>query len=227
MDFPGHRVRPVSIHAPTRGATLYFILAPVLFPVSIHAPTRGATLSSHSVITAITVSIHAPTRGATLSLQSLRMSAKFQSTLPRGERHTINRYTDSMRSFNPRSHAGSDAIQPDAERHGPVSIHAPTRGATGFDVVIDRTNMFQSTLPRGERLHHGNKRLLAKMFQSTLPRGERLRHWPGVCRLLPVSIHAPTRGATGCLSVVCRKRKVSIHAPTRGATGRESSNPSR
>ena len=36
----------VSIHAPTRGATLYFCKAIAERSVSIHAPTRGATAYS-------------------------------------------------------------------------------------------------------------------------------------------------------------------------------------
>ena len=33
----------ISIHAPTRGATLVLALFGVLIHISIHAPTRGAT----------------------------------------------------------------------------------------------------------------------------------------------------------------------------------------
>ena len=76
-------------------------------------------------------------------------------------------------SFNPRSRVGSDRlILPDElaevvsihapawgatyhrKRYGQyteVSIHAPTWGATIITIVITITDMFQSTLPRGER----------------------------------------------------------------------------
>ena len=55
-------------------------------------------------------------------------------------------------------------------------------------------------------------------FQSTLPQGERplTGHWH--VRVIMISIHAPTRGATAVSSVGCMKNKISIHAPTRGAT---------
>ena len=33
-----------------------------------------------------------------------------------------------------------------------------------------------------------------------------------------ISIHAPTRGATGLVNKVERMKRISIHAPTRGAT---------
>ena len=79
------------------------------------------------------------------------------------------------------------------------------------------------------------------MFQSTRPRGARLTEAPNVSRRVAVSIHAPTRGATGRQSRPASKAigfnprahagrdtqhlepfpdlgAVSIHAPTRGAT---------
>ena len=56
--------------------------------------------------------------------------------------------------------------------------------------------MFQSTLPRGERLSRLLDNDRFTVFQSTLPRGERQSaHVLHVIAAL-VSIHAPTRGAT-------------------------------
>ena len=85
-----HSVYEISIHAPTRGATLSGSSSPwsILFQstlpreerqikavehgfsthISIHAPTRGATLSLPSIICTVIISIHAPTRGATAIL---------------------------------------------------------------------------------------------------------------------------------------------------------------
>ena len=80
--------------------------------------------------------------------------------------------------------------------HG-VSIHAPTRGATGtFDRGLD------APLGFNPRTHAGCDSVLADQHVDA--------------RL--VSIHAPTRGATSTIPryrIVCT---VSIHAPTRGAT---------
>jgi len=56
----------VSIHAPARGATFFFAVAPKLGLVSIHAPARGATCEESPVAAACSVSIHAPARGATV-----------------------------------------------------------------------------------------------------------------------------------------------------------------
>ena len=58
--------RPVSIHAPARGATAYLIIVTQQPTVSIHAPARGATLFDPGpIVYAGYVSIHAPARGAT------------------------------------------------------------------------------------------------------------------------------------------------------------------
>ena len=124
----------VSIHAPTRGATVTSIRSRLILTVSIHAPTRGATRvgrNKRRIIICFNprshagsdlriartdrgkpVSIHAPTRGATLDkMMSTGNLAAFQSTLPRGERLC-------------RTGSGS------------------------------RCEWFQSTLPRGERRAH-------------------------------------------------------------------------
>ena len=98
----------VSIHAPTRGATLPRPLPPrgrqfqsthphgvrqsglwlllVNLRVSIHAPTRGATILYVHTSQLLWVSIHAPTRGATPMALSSSDNDGFQSTHPHGVR---------------------------------------------------------------------------------------------------------------------------------------------
>ena len=105
----------------------------------------------------------------------LNLTLKFQSTLPRGERRRTGRRRKSWTCFNPRSRG---------ERHS-------------LPHVLNLTLKFQSTLPRGERLLFNSReaagRLVSihapaggattetpwpvgsKKFQSTLPRGERPR----------------------------------------------------
>ena len=83
-----------------------------------------------TIATTPDISIHAPTRGATMFCLVMHLSSRFQSTLPRGERHCggyIGKHTQK------------------------ISIHAPTRGATRCTRVNANSNTFQSTLPRGER----------------------------------------------------------------------------
>ena len=102
-----------------------------------------------------------------------------------------------------------------------ISIHAPTKGATILPESPFLAFLFQSTLPRRERLsckqcaltilyfnprsHEGSDGVFLRdsgntcQFQSTLPRRERLKHLQDKGRLLIISIHAPTKGATAIL----------------------------
>ena len=126
-----------------------------------------------------------------------------------------------------------------------ISIHAPTRGATGWNLENGSDDKFQSTLPREERL---KKQLLSRSedrFQSTLPREERRSSWSIWTRIMnfnprshersdddkgtqsgdgKISIHAPTRGATWNARSFNYSSHISIHAPTRGATARKPQN---
>ena len=77
---------------------------------------------------------------------------RFQSTLPRGERHVIGIPCISGWDFNPRSHEGSDQ-QGGSYPQG--SLYFNPRSHEGSDKACKafRSNqhLFQSTLPRGER----------------------------------------------------------------------------
>ena len=57
--------------------------------ISIHAPTRGATINRWSFARTADISIHAPTRGATFLWYNPLILNKFQSTLPREERQIV------------------------------------------------------------------------------------------------------------------------------------------
>ena len=71
-----------------------------LLDISIHAPTRGATIQELSQYNADTISIHAPTRGATISNGLCDgFYAIFQSTLPREERLVAKDFTEGMVVF--------------------------------------------------------------------------------------------------------------------------------
>ena len=143
---------------------------------------------------------------------------KFQSTLPRGERPSLERMRTDTAMFQ--------STLPRGERLG-LGVH--DRGLVEF----------QSTLPRGERQMVRLRYEPLRMFQSTLPRGERRYEVLPYCRVtcfnprshvggdeghafadsgLHVSIHAPTWGATHHGGGRLRTPVVSIHAPTWGAT---------
>ncbi len=121
----------VSIHAPTRGATVDHALWPLGVNVSIHAPTRGATKTGwrrkrhkkcfnprahtgrdktvRAALAQRTVSIHAPTRGATRFFWNEPISLDVSIHAPT---------------------RGATPLSVHWWRLPLVSIHAPTRGAT-------------------------------------------------------------------------------------------------
>ena len=166
--------------------------------------------------------------------------AKFQSTLPQGERlvvfiptfdnsisiHAPTRGATRLISeghsgyiyFNPRSHKGSDRIRRDLAVGKKISIHAPTRGAThggGQGCWAEAISIHAPTRGATETEVVSP---LSTIFQSTLPQGERrqrARSPPGPWK---ISIHAPTRGATYLAVLKGWITLISIHAPTRGAT---------
>ena len=165
--------------------------------VSIHAPTRGATHYLGFPEGYIEFQSTRP-RGERLNQSSYPLyNRRFQSTLPRGERpSTASTRAASRTGFNPRSHEWSDTYSrlishpwslfqstlPRGERpyqarqakaSEDVSIHAPTRGATGLWCGSSPGIKFQSTLPRGERQRNRSNFSSRLLFQSTLPRGER------------------------------------------------------
>ena len=101
-------------------------------------------------------------------------------------------------SFNSRTREGCDTDNRDVKLGNVnVSIHAPGRGATGsYQRSTIYKLLFQFTHPGGVRQINVDKSTTDLQFQFTHPGGVR----PGLSRLIihfiPVSIHAPGRGAT-------------------------------
>ncbi len=125
----------VSIHAPARGATDYCD-AQYANAQSFNPRSRAGSdiILQKVIIEQIKVSIHAPARGATTHLPS-----------------QIQQMTDVSIHAPAR---GATRVQTlTSDKLDSVSIHAPARGATPAPgPPFDVTSMFQSTLPRGERL---------------------------------------------------------------------------
>ena len=170
------------------------------------------------------------------------MQIQFQSTLPREERHHKQIEREEMQYFNPRSHERSDQIRHRQHSWIGISIHAPTRGATISNGLCDGFYaIFQSTLPREERLVAKDFTEGMVVFQSTLPREE--RRWtfsrvsssinfnprshersdalpPNKNRLTHVYFNPRSHERSDKVrySVFIGPSVISIHAPTRGAT---------
>ena len=124
-----------------------------------------------------------------------------------------------------------------------ISIHAPAEGATAkAQNIAYCNNIFQSTLPRRERLAtittkdrfglvfqstlpRRERRVASPMprhssfqFQSTLPRRERPRTWKAVLLEVIFQSTLPWRERRyRCLNC-CKSCCISIHAPAEGAT---------
>ena len=155
--FPDFPVLPISIHAPTRGAT----------GVEIDCWLKGRFQSTlprgerRPTVLDPVMGMHFNPRSHEGSDRKygkpVKVSIEFQSTLPRGERPYTGGYGGSVTDFNPRSHEGSDCFYFRRYLVVGISIHAPTRGATLFPAKCTPFSSFQSTLPRGERHHPGCK----------------------------------------------------------------------
>ena len=82
---------------------------------------------------ALGISIHAPTRGATPLLYPHGiLFLDFNPRSHEGSDVCIRVAGYTITYFNPRSHEGSDGYSPARLQKIPISIHAPTRGATTY-----------------------------------------------------------------------------------------------
>ena len=127
----------ISIHAPTRGATVGDAICLYELIISIHAPTRGATSYTGGYggsVTDFNPRSHEGSDG--IVTHSLHLRQIFQSTLPRGERRQTMKSAWQPTDFNPRSHEGSDNLFHFVSPNCSISIHAPTRGATTFPSTV-------------------------------------------------------------------------------------------
>ena len=166
----------ISIHAPAKGATInHRIFRWVFSRFQSTLPRRERRLKALVIAVWMPISIHAPAKGATYFRSIFRGIFRFQSTLPRRERPLAVTVSAIFQHFNPRSREGSDKSRQlfliwcgdfnPRSREGSdnsrffifsppfyISIHAPAKGATMKVHTDDDGEVFQSTLPRRERL---------------------------------------------------------------------------
>ena len=166
----------ISIHAPTRGATIKrrFKTIRLSFQSTLpqgERPSREASRYTADRFQSTLPQGERPPVGSGASATGQFQSTlpqgerrfcfhvfcckinKFQSTLPQGERRISGYLTELCKGdFNPRSHKGSDCnLHKTTYGLSPISIHAPTRGATCRNLSSLNLRQFQSTLPQGER----------------------------------------------------------------------------
>ena len=106
--------------------------------ISIHAPTRGATLPQKGDVVIFKNFNPRTHEGCDLRpVLSIAAARLFQSTHPRGVRHRMD--TPITRAEHISIHAptrGATCIIPQTSVRLNISIHAPTRGATIKDAVV-------------------------------------------------------------------------------------------
>ena len=234
---------PVSIHAPSRGATVMKMTVTYEMAVSIHAPSRGATGPSAPTTRRQNVSIHAPSRGATkvfdnecllfgVSIHAPSRGAtrrrytyhhelaEFQSTHPHGVRQKENPWafeTEEFQSTHPHGVRQHRSLPTMSER-----CFNP-RTLTGCDnkrsLAYVHGILFQSTHPHGVRLVlYGPATGIAWRFNPRTLTG-----CDGQNESQSKTSHCfNPRTLTGCDVAIKAGDNViwnvSIHAPSRGAT---------
>ena len=123
----------------------------------------------------IIISIHTPTRGATSRRTTVAIFELISIHAPtRGA--TLFWWPEGvlLSYFNPRSHEGSDMIAPyDWQLLQVFQSTLPRGERLGMSYTDPVKQEFQSTLPRGERHMLPPSEAFREKFQSTLPRGER------------------------------------------------------
>ena len=172
------------------------------------------------------ISIHAPPRGATRdSSPSWRASANFNSRpSARGDLPFCVLFS-CLLYFNSRPSARGDAVSIFMRTFCDISIHAPPRGATGRAhgnigvTTFQFTPLREGRLPtrvsnsasiyfnsrpsaRGDRSHHSRTSPRGYFNSRPSARGDSTPDTQSP-RIIPISIHAPPRGATR----TCRPQK--------------------
>ena len=108
--------------------------------------------------------------------QATYVYSSFQSTLPRGERLWLRENCDKFGVISihaPARGATTSVLFPANKIE--ISIHAPARGATAFrSSYYFRVRISIHAPARGATHYHGMSMTDYRIFQSTLPRGERL-----------------------------------------------------
>ena len=108
--------------------------------VSIHAPTKGATLRNCLCVRNWTVSIHAPTKGATMAyvysnIENVSFNPRsHEGSDKKGRLNMSEQYVSIHAPTKGATHSGRTGFNGKC-----VSIHAPTKGAT----AISAKNSFQ------------------------------------------------------------------------------------
>ncbi len=148
-----------------------------------------------------------------------RDSAEFQSTLPRGERLACKKLISSVTHISIHAPArGATCRIFRVFRNKIISIHAPARGATFSPLVklFCYTISIHAPARGATEKQKGGEQM--SQFQSTLPRGE--RHGVATAESTTYIFQSTLPRGERRLTMenVINLGDISIHAPARGAT---------
>ena len=165
------------------------------------------------------ISTHAPARGATISRDKRSNRIRFQPTLPQGERQQTRCAVWLWKWISTHAPArGATMISGKAKETIEISTHAPARGATETVRPKNKGYGISTHAPaRGATASQVGKSEL-ELFQPTLPQGERRQATKPKQSEQSISTHAPARGATRGSRGGTKAPRISTHAPARGAT---------
>ena len=164
--------------------------------ISIHAPTRGATILCNHRGLVFGFQSTLPREERQIPQIDPKTGEQFQSTLPREERQILQKLAENLQNFNPRSHERSDVFQQLATIHRTfISIHAPTRGATLYSFyAVDNWNFNPRSHERSDK-YYFYWRYKERISIHAPTRGATNKAEYSKPKTF-ISIHAPTRGAT-------------------------------
>ena len=159
-------------------------------------------------------------RGDVIRSGSATVTAAFQFTpLREGRPKSSASRPTRVTYFNSRPSARGDLFAGDWQQWRGFPIPAPPRGATLAGSACDVSRHHFNSRPSARGDHRRRSRDGAPvLFQFTpLREGRPLPQMP-MGSSIPISIHAPPRGATGGCTRNHLFQGISIHAPPRGAT---------
>ena len=120
--------------------------------ISIHAPTRGATITITPPVIILRFQSTLPQGERPIDSTNTKMSVDFNPRSHKGSDITPREMLEIISYFNPRSHKGSDHAVLSSFR---FQLHFNPRshkGSDNFDYqIFFMPDIFQSTLPQGER----------------------------------------------------------------------------
>ena len=123
-------IADISIHVPSWGTTPVFRSTEKLFFYFNPRSLVGNDKVSFIVYSVDGISIHVPSWGTTAESLIWPLCILFQSTFPRGERHTVIDTYKRFKDFNPRSLVGNDPGPLRFVLQTGISIHVPSWGTT-------------------------------------------------------------------------------------------------